>query len=345
MTPVDVDRYASANEGLDRRMNMQHKIAAGHVGIVIALAFAIAAGPARSASSAPPPETPAAATPAPAPASGTLERIRSAGKLVLGYRSDARPLSYKDESGQAAGYSVTLCQQVADGVKSSLGLSGLAFEWVADASVLDVQRGNVDLLCGGTAVTLTDRAVVSFSIPIFPGGVSVLLRKDASAELTRALEERPPPYQPLWRGSSPQSLQALQRRTVSVVGGTKEVELLTARMAALKINSVIAPVDSYAAGVAQVLDGSSDMFFGDRAQLLDLATHNAKAKDLKVLARHFTFEPLALALQRNDDDFRLAVDRALGAVYRNPEFGDIYAASFGPADAETIQFFRMFAAP
>jgi ABC-type amino acid transport substrate-binding protein len=299
---------------------------------------------------------PAAGEPEPAPAVesatttaapiATLDRIRSAGRLVLGYRADAAPMSSRDPSGQPAGYSVALCNKVADALKDELSLPSLAVEWVAvSAGYADIEQHNVDLICAADAVTLAHRAVVSFSIPVFPGGTAALLRDDAPDQLQRALEERPPPYQPLWRGMTPQSLQALQRKTVSVVGGTEVVELLTARMAALKINSVIAPVDSCDAGVAKVLERSSDVFFGDRAQLLDLATHNAKAKDLKVLARHFTFEPLALALQRNDDDFRLVVDRALSAVYRNPEFGAIYSASFGPVDAETTQFFRMFVAP
>jgi polar amino acid transport system substrate-binding protein len=323
-------------------MNMQlNKSASRSHCVRIAIAAALVAVPQLALSQA-------AVEPAPAvqsAASGTLDRVKSAGKLVLGYRSDARPLSYKDASGQAAGYSVTLCQRVADGVKSSLGLPGLAVEWVADAGLPDVQQGNVDLLCGGNAVTLTDRAVVSFSIPIFPGGVSVLLRADASDQLTRALEERPPPYQPLWRGSTPQSLQALQRRTASVVGGTPEVEMLAEAIATLKINSTIAPVDSYAAGVAKVLDGSSDVLFGDRARLLDAARHSAKASDLRVLTRHFTYESLALALRRDDDAFRLVVDRALTGYYALPAFGDTYTAAFGPPDAETVQFFRMTLLP
>ena len=40
---------------------------------------------------------------APAAAAGTLDRIRQAGKIELGYRNDARPFSNKDESGKAAG--------------------------------------------------------------------------------------------------------------------------------------------------------------------------------------------------------------------------------------------------
>ncbi len=49
---------------------------------------------------------------------GTLDQIKQTNRLRIGYRSDARPLSYKDESGNAAGYSVALCQQIADAIKS-----------------------------------------------------------------------------------------------------------------------------------------------------------------------------------------------------------------------------------
>jgi ABC-type amino acid transport substrate-binding protein len=53
----------------------------------------------------------------PAQAADTLARVRQAGKLVLGYRTDAQPFSYRDESGNAAGYSVELCKRIAAGVK------------------------------------------------------------------------------------------------------------------------------------------------------------------------------------------------------------------------------------
>ena len=58
-------------------------------------------------------------------AAATLDRVREAGKLVLGYRADARPFSYQDASGKATGYSVALCQKVADEVKAELGLPDL----------------------------------------------------------------------------------------------------------------------------------------------------------------------------------------------------------------------------
>jgi ABC-type amino acid transport substrate-binding protein len=63
--------------------------------------------------------------------------------------------------------------------------------------------------------------------------------------------------------------------------------------------------------------------------------------DIARLRLTATFAPLS----RIDDDFRRVVDRALSGLYANREFGDIYAASFGPADPDTIQFFRMTAVP
>ena len=61
---------------------------------------------------------------------GTLDRIRESGKVTLGYRADARPFSYQDESGKPAGYSIELCQAIADGAKTDLGLSALSVEWI-----------------------------------------------------------------------------------------------------------------------------------------------------------------------------------------------------------------------
>jgi polar amino acid transport system substrate-binding protein len=58
----------------------------------------------------------------------TLERVKQAGKIILGYRADARPFAFRDESGNAAGYAVALCQKIAEQVKAELGLSTLAVE-------------------------------------------------------------------------------------------------------------------------------------------------------------------------------------------------------------------------
>jgi ABC-type amino acid transport substrate-binding protein len=44
---------------------------------------------------------------------------------------------------------------------------------------------------------------------------------------------------------------------------------------------------------------------------------------------YLSIEPYALALRRGDEDFRLAVDRALSQIYRSGEVVKLFAASFG----------------
>jgi len=68
--------------------------------------------------------------PPPASAASVLERAKASGKLTFGYGADARPFSYKDESGNPAGYAIALCGKIADAAKAGLGLPALAVEYV-----------------------------------------------------------------------------------------------------------------------------------------------------------------------------------------------------------------------
>ncbi len=275
---------------------------------------------------------------------GTLDQIKGSGKLRLGYRTDARPFSYRDESGNAAGYSVVLCQRIAEQVKAELGLPALGVEWVPvtlEGRFQDVQQGQVDLLCGADTETLARRKEVSFSIPIFPGGIGAMLRADAPAGLRDILVGRPW-TRPLWRGSP---AEILNQRTFSVVKGTTAERWLAGRIDTFRITATVAPVESYEAGVRRVLDRNSDVFFADRAILLDAATHSSSAGDLLVLDRYFTHEPVALALERNNDDLRLMVDRTLSQLFGSNEFRSLYAKWFGPPNEDALTFFQLSALP
>jgi len=87
------------------------------------------------------------------------------------------------------------------------------------------------------------------------------------------------------------------------------------------------------------------VLFGDRAILLDAAARSSSAHDLVVLTRQFTYEPLALASARGDDDFRLLVDRTLSRLYRSGEIAGIYTSFFGEPDANALAFFGFVALP
>lgn len=277
-------------------------------------------------------------------AAGTLARIQTANRVRFGYRVDARPFSYQDQSGNAAGYSIALCQRIAGAVERELGLRDLSIDWVpiaAEDRFRAVQQGTVDLLCGADTVTLGRRAEVAFSIPIFPGGISALLRADAPVRLREALSGRQTPY-PTWRASASRVLQA---RSFGVVQGTTAAKWLSERIDELEIVTTVSPVNSYEAGVQAVLARRADALFGERAILLDAARRHAAPRDLLVIDRLFTYEPMALTLAADDDRFRLLVDRTLSRFYGSGEFGAFYTKWFGEPDESAINFFRWSTIP
>jgi ABC-type amino acid transport substrate-binding protein len=268
----------------------------------------------------------------------TLERIKETGHIKLGYLVDARPFTYRNEAGTADGYSVALCQRIAEQIKTQLALTELTVDWVPvtmDSRLREVQQGNIDLLCTPTSVTLTRRQEAAFSIPVFGGGNRAVVHADALATFRAALAENPD-TKPLWRGSP--ASRVLKGATLAVASGTTTQTWLQSERAKLQVDAKITPVADYRTGLQQVLDRKADVFFGDRTLILG-AMDDAARKNLVILDRQFTHELAALALARGDEEFRLTVDRALSQLYASPDFRQLYETWCGLFDDNARTFF------
>jgi len=190
-------------------------------------------------------------------------------------------------------------------------------------------------LCVPTSATLRRRQEVSFSIPIFAGGIRAAVRADAAAALREALGEAPP-QRPVWRGSPAAKL--IEKTTFAVVSGTTAESWVARKLDSFQIDATTVKVPDYRAGLQQLLDGKVDVLFGDRSVMLG-AMDEASLREVAIFPRLFTHEPLSLALARGDDDFRLLVDRALSGFYSSADFPKAYGKWFGDFDEATRTFF------
>jgi putrescine:ornithine antiporter len=285
------------------------------------------------------------APPSPAkPAATTLERVKSSGTFKLGYRTDARPFSFQD-AGKPAGYSVDLCQALAEAVKGASGRSDLKVEWLpvtVDNQLQAVERHEVDVLCAAVTVTLKRREQVDFSLPVFPGGVGVVVRSDSPKQLRNILNGEARKYTPTWRAVA---LNVLREQVFTTVPGTTAEQWIKARGEEFKVQFTVTPVTSYEAGIQAVIDRKASAFFAERAILLDAAKSHPSADDLLVLGRQFTYERLALPIQRGDDEFRLLVDRTLSKEFESAGYEGTYAKWFGEPNEKAEVFFRWNALP
>jgi polar amino acid transport system substrate-binding protein/glutamate/aspartate transport system substrate-binding protein len=259
---------------------------------------------------------------------GTLDRVRDSGTLKIGYRDDAPPFSYKNSVGEPAGYTVALCRAVAAGIKDQLELEKLSLEYVpvsAEGRFDAVADGKIDLLCGATTATLSRREKVDFSISTFVDGASVLLR-----------------------ANGPKTFAGLEGRKVGVRAGTTTEQALQNTVEAAKIGIETIAVKDHNDGITKLLNNEIAAYFADRAILFYLMAGSGAADKLYLSKEAFTYEPYALALQKADGDFRLAVDRTLSHLYRSGKVADVFKAAFGAKaepTAELRALYRISALP
>jgi polar amino acid transport system substrate-binding protein len=273
----------------------------------------------------------------------TLERIKTSGTLNLGFIDGVAPFSAKAADGKAAGFGIELCQPVADAVKARLAPAALNVRFVAlkvDAALDSVAKGEVDLLCTPSVDTLKRRATVSYSLPVFNGGIGVLLRADSPRALRDVLNGKVAATGPIWRATVN---RGLANHTYAVRAGTVTEEWVRDKTRQLNVSVHVITVDDDAKGVELVRARQADAFFAERVLLLEKVARGST--DLVVLERKFNVEPMALAMGRNDDDFRLLVDTALSKLFTSAAFPAIYTRYFGPFDDATRAAYLGFSRP
>ena len=128
-----------------------------------------------------------------------------------------------------------------------------------------------------------------------------------------------------------------------VHAGTVTEEWVRERIATLGVIAKVITVEDHAKGVEMVAKKKADAYFADRVILDYYATSSKYADELMVLDRYFTYELLALAMARNNDDFRLVVDTTLSKLYTSGEIFQIYKNYFGEPSEMTMTLFKLVA--
>ena len=235
----------------------------------------------------------------------TLERIRASGVIRLGFLEAAPPFSSSKNGKSPEGYSIELCNRVVDGIGQQLRLPSLRREWVKvtfQDRLAAVKEGRVDLDCGTTTWTLSRQEGVDFSLMTFIDGGSLLVRL----------------------GDSLVHLSDFADKSIAVVPGTTTSDVLPRELKRRGVAARVVPVKDERKGMAMLAAGEVDAYASDRLLLLGLALDERGQQAYKLIDEDYSIEPYALAMRRDDHDFRLAVNRSLARIYRSREIARIY---------------------
>jgi len=235
---------------------------------------------------------------------GTLEKIAKTGEILIGYRTDASPLSYENADGQPSGYSVDLCRRIAAAVKAHLGkdIEAKFVRISPDERISAVANGKIDIECGSTTVTLSRQEQVDFTLPTFVTGGSVLSLADKHI----------------------QGMSDLSGKKVGVVQDTTTVEQLRNYVKENLIDASVVVVASRSEGMSQLDRGDIDAFASDQIVLIGQVIEASDPKRYSLSNETFSYEPYGLAVRRDDADFRLVANRAIAQLFRSGQHIQIY---------------------
>ncbi|MDL2408817.1 amino acid ABC transporter substrate-binding protein [Rhizobium calliandrae] len=257
-----------------------------------------------------------------AASAGTLDTLRERGTLRIGYVVDEAPFSSSKPDAKPTGYAVDLCGKVADEIEHVVPQVKREYVEMTLANGFDsVKSGQVDLLCGAVTVNLERREIVDFSQPIFLTGASALLRRDSPDYLQSLFLDKPAP-----RAVS----QNLASTSVIGVRANTTTDAILRKAQSTEISKTrIADFNTHEEGLKALEEHKIDAYFADQVLLMSLAKRAHNPSSLEVGDRLFTHEPYAIALRRDDGDFRLVVDRALTDFYLSDGFLPLLQTYFG----------------
>jgi glutamate/aspartate transport system substrate-binding protein len=245
----------------------------------------------------------------------TLEQIKNSEIIRIGYRENEPPMSFLNKDKQPVGYSIELCMHIVNEVKSILKNPNIAVKYVpvtASNRFESLENNSIDILCGSTTKTLSRAELVDFTQLSFVTGASLLSLKAINID----------------------GISGLKGKKVAVVKDTTTIDSLTEALKEADSDAKIIPVDSASEGMKALVNGKVDAFSSDQVVLIGLALTNESDVEFAISKDVFSYEPFALAVRRNDSEFRLIADRVLSRLNRSGNITQVYVNWFGSITKE-----------
>ena len=104
----------------------------------------------------------------------SLQKIKDAGKLVLGLDDTFAPMGFRDDSGEIVGFDIDLAKEVASRMGVELEIKPI--DW--SSSILSLNKGDIDVLWNGVTINESRKEQINFSKPYLNNRLIIVKPKD-----------------------------------------------------------------------------------------------------------------------------------------------------------------------
>jgi ABC-type amino acid transport substrate-binding protein len=251
---------------------------------------------------------------------GTLKQIKKSSQIRIGYRVSEPPMSFLDKDGNPTGYSIDICNEIATKVENKIGME-VNVEYVpvtADDRFKALGDNKIDILCGSTTKTLSRSELVDFTQLTFVTGASLMTLKD-----NKTLDSA-----------------GFDGTKIGVVKATTTAVALKKLIQETSTNAEIVLFNSAKESIEALRKKKIDAFSSDQIVLIGLALKENDPTNFVIKSDVFSFEPFALAVRRNDADFRLVANRVISELYRSGKILEIYDKWVGKFTRKRLPIFN-----
>ena len=250
---------------------------------------------------------------------GTLQQIKKTGQIRIGYRVSEPPMSFLNKDGNPTGYSIDICKGIVAKVENQIG-TDVKVEYVpvtADGRFKALGDNKIDILCGSTTKTLSRSELVDFTQLTFVTGASLMTLKDNKAN----------------------DSDGFDGKKIGVVEATTTAVELKKLFQDTSTDAEVVLFNSAKEGIDALRKKKIDAFSSDQIILIGLALKEHDSMNFEIKPEVFSFEPFALAVRRNDADFRLVADRVISELYRSRKILEIYDKWLGKFTRKRLPIF------
>lgn len=233
------------------------------------------------------------------PTSMTLEHIKSSDTLNIGYRQ-LEPFSFRDSDGKVTGYTIALCNIIANELRVSLGIKKLAVHYIPvlfTERVSALNSSKIDLDCSVNTVAPERQNSVSFSTDYFVAHMRIVS----------------------FRNNNIKTLNDLKGRAIAVPRGSKDL---------LELNRINREKNlSLSIVTSDTVEDAFDMMTQKRTAALMLddilaypyINQSEHPEDFTVSSEVVGDKmKYALMMRKEDPIFVAFVDKTLGRIFESP---------------------------